>query len=101
MEAFRLAWQRWHVALAIRDGRWRSIDEINGLVGFDAEPCLRDEKRGSTNFQRNGRRWKMKPEAIRALEASETFEPKRKPIRKPKRPKGNLLKKTKQKVMFR
>jgi len=78
-----LSYQRWQVALAIRDGQWRSLEEISGLVEFDAGPCLMDEERGSKNFKRVGRRWKMQPKAIKALEANENREPVKPKYRKP------------------
>ena len=94
-----MAYQRWQVALKIRDGKWRSIDQISELVGFDAEPCLVDEERGAKNFQRAGKQWKMKPEAIRCLERNEQMEPYWPRPKKPKAVKGNLLAK-KRKGLF-
>lgn len=74
-----LAYQRWKIALAIRDGKWRDVDAISELVGFDAKKSLSSETRGYKNFQRVGRRWKMKPEAIKMLDRFEKHERKNGP----------------------
>ena len=63
-----LAHQRYQIAQAIRDGKWRDIDEITELVGFDAKKALTSEKHKAKNFQRVKRRWKMLPRAIQMLE---------------------------------
>ena len=88
-----LAYQRWKVALAVRDMKPRTLEEIQELVGFDPEPCLLDEKRGSRNFARRGDKWRLTPKALECLEYHETTP--RKPFKA--RPKKKQKAKRKQK----
>ena len=100
-QAALLAYQRWQIARAIRDGQWRTTREISELVGFASAKALVDESSRFRNFERIGDKWRLLPRALKMLERYETGPRKKRPMKKPKRPKGNLLKKTKQKVMFR
>ena len=93
-----LAYKRWQVALAIRDGQWHELKGINELVGFHAGPCLRDEAKRMANFDRIGTKWKLKPSAIRCLERHETL-PRAKP--KTRKPPKKRKPRKKQKVRFR
>ena len=79
-----LSWQRWQVALAIRDGRWWRLAAIQEAVGFDPLPCLMDEMRGAKNFAKSGDRWRLRDDAAAQLAWHETTPRKSFTYRRPK-----------------
>ena len=65
----KLSFQRWQVALVIKDLKPRTTEEISELVGFDPTKCLLDERRGAKNFERRGNnKWRLKEHALRVME---------------------------------
>ena len=78
----KLCFQRWQVALVIKDLKPRTTEEISELVGFDPTKCLLDERRGAKNFERRGNKWQLKERALRVMEIVAPATKHRKPPKK-------------------